>query len=171
MRVVRTSKRPADVRTAQTHAAAESRVWQGHQLTGITSAIGCLGKMFTMWYHLTVCLSLFHIQSRNVCVCVLCSYARPDLCAVCKQEVTLGTRPARGEPRTGSAVGEGEKEKGREHPGGFHGAGQDVKVMSLSIRSAGPSARVGCVPVREHYHEMLSRHPSISLFLQLRLSG
>lgn len=57
--------------------------------------------------------------------------------------MTVGTRPEKGEPQIGSMVGGGE----REHPGDFHGAGQDVKVMSLSIRSAGPLAWVGCVCV------------------------
>ncbi len=63
---------------------------------------------------------------------------------------------------------ERERERGREHPGAFHGAGQDVKVMSLSIRSAGPLAWVGyiCVSLKEQYHEILSRHLSVSLFIQ-----
>lgn len=65
--------------------------------------------------------------------------------------MTVGMRPEQGEPQIGCMVGGGEVEREGEHPGdgwgghAFHGAGLDVKVMSLSIRSAGPLAWVGCV--------------------------
>lgn len=63
--------------------------------------------------------------------------------------MTVGTRPEQGEPQIGSMVGggEGERERAPGERGAFHGAGQHVKVMSLSIRSAGPLAWVGCVCV------------------------
>lgn len=91
--------------------------------------------------------------------------------------MTVGARPEQGEPQIGSMVGGGDGERERA-PGGqggaFHGAGQDVKVVSLSIRSAGPLAWVGWgafVFLKEWYHEMLSRHLSVSLFLRLSVGG
>lgn len=85
--------------------------------------------------------------------------------------MTVGTGPEKGEPQTGSMVGGGERERERERKGestlgAFHGAGQDVKVMSLSIRSDGPLAWVGSISVflKEWYHETLSRH--LGFFVQ-----
>lgn len=79
---------------------------------------------------------------------ILVTHAQLRRCAVCEQQVTVGTMPGQGEPQTGSMAEGGERErKGESAPGAFQGAGQDEKVMSLSIRSAGPAAWAGSVCV------------------------
>lgn len=52
-----------------------------------------------------------------------------------------------GEVRARDRGKEGERKR-ESTWGTFYGAGQDMKVMSLSIRSAGPLAWVGCVSQR-----------------------
>lgn len=68
-------------------------------------------------------------------------------------------------------VGGGEGARQREETRGpFCGAGQDVKVMSLSIKSAVLLAWAGRFPgfLREWYHYVVLRDLSLSLLFELR---
>lgn len=66
---------------------------------------------------------------------------------VCRLGIANDSQYQTGETQTDSMVGGGERDTETERGstrGAFHSVGQDVKVMSLSIRSDGPLARVGC---------------------------